>query len=76
VGDLPKDLASATVIRHIVVDLNPAVDRTRVHHDAGSRQVRCALPGQSILDPIIRSDTTPGCSFKLHPKHHDHVKIP
>lgn len=74
-GDLPEDLASANVIRDVVVDLDPSIDRAGMHHDALRREVRSSFAGEAVLNPIIRSDAATSGALELDSKHHDHIKI-
>lgn len=74
-GHLAQDLAPATIIGHIVVHLDPSIDRAGMHHDALRREMRSSFTGEAILNPIIRSDAAASRALELDPKHHDHIKI-
>jgi hypothetical protein len=52
-GDLGQDLASAGIVRDIVVDLDSTVHRPRVEHNAPWLQAGCAGMSETVLHPII-----------------------
>jgi hypothetical protein len=74
-SDLAKDLAAATVVSHIVVNLDTTIHRAWVHDNAVRRQSTGPIAGEPVLQPIIRGNRPTGGTFHLYAEHHDRVKI-
>ena len=72
---LPQDLASASVIGHVVVDFDAPIHGPRVHDDAVRRQAHRTPMGQAVVLAVVRGDPTPRRTLQLHSKHHDDVKF-
>jgi hypothetical protein len=74
-SDLEKDLAPATVVSNVVIDLHTTVHWSGVHDNAVRGQSTGTIAGEPVLQPIIRGNRPTGGAFDLYTEHHDRVKI-